>query len=495
MGVKDKQVRRLMEEMGSHGNLTRAAQNADMDRKTARTWLERGELPSARERRERDWRTRTDPFDGDWPSIVQRLEEAPELEAKTLFEHLVGLSPGKYAPGQLRTLQRRVRAWRAQHGPPKPVFFAQEHRPGEAAQTDFTHATELGVTIAGEPFAHLLCHVVLPYSNWQWATVCRSESMAAIKRGVQAAVLRLGRVPQWHQTDNSTAATHDVAGGKRGFNDDYAAFMRHLGMKPRTIAVGEKHQNGDVESLNGALKRRLAQHLLMRSSRDFATIRDYEMWLQDIVDRSNRQRGDKVAEDLAAMRPLTAEPVPEFSELDVGVTSWSTIRVQHNAYSVPARLIGETVRVRLWDDRIEVYFAGQRELTIPRLHGRNGHAIDYRHVIWSLVRKPGAFERYRYREELFPTLAFRQAYDALAAAMPGRPADIEYLRILHLAASTQQSQVEAALTVLAGEGVLPTADRTKASCRSELPTTVPELRSQAPDLSEYDQLLGREASA
>lgn len=492
--VTDKQVRRLMEEMARHGNLTRAAQNADVDRKTARAWLAEEVLPSARRREPRDWRTRSDPFVADWAAIEKMLGDAPGLEAKTLFEHLLAQHPDRYQQGQLRTLQRRVREWRAANGPGKAVYFPQEHRPGEAAQTDFTHTTELGVTIAGVPSAHLLCHVVLPYSNWEWATVCLSESMAALKRGVQSAIFQLGRVPAWHQTDNSTAATHDLATGKRGFNDEYARLMAHLGMRPRTIKVGESHQNGDVESLNGALKRRLEQHLLLRGNRDFDTVREYERWIQGVLEVSNRMRQDKFAVDLAAMKPVAVDPLPEFTEVVVGVTSWSTIRVLLNTYSVPSRLIGEQVRVRIWDDRLEVFYANKVELVIPRLTGRAGHRIDYRHVIWSLVQKPGAFERYRYREDLFPTLVFRKAYDALQQAMPGRVAEVQYLRILHLAASTQQRTVEAAIATLMDDGTVPAADRVKAAVVTERPA-IPDLAQAHPDLHEYDGLLGQEACA
>ena len=492
--VKDQQVRRLMEEMGRHGNVTRAAQNADMSRRTAREWLKAGELPSDRKKVRRDWRTRPNPFAEDWAETVKMLEQTPELEAKTLFEHLLTQHPGRYEEGQLRTLQRHVREWRAENGPPKVVFFAQNHRPGEAAQTDFTHAAELGITIAGEAFSHLLCHVVLPYSNWDWVTVCLSESMAAIKRGTQSAFLRLGRIPRWHQTDHSTAATHEIGAGERGFNREYLAFMDHLGVKPRTIGVGKSEQNGDVESANGVLKRRLEQHLLLRGSRDFKTRRDYELWVQSVVDKANRSRAEKLAEELAVMRPFTASPVPEFTEVDVGVTTWSTIRILFNTYSVPSRLIGETVRVRIWDDRLEVVYAQKLDLVIPRLLGRQGHRIDYRHIIWSLVRKPGAFERYRYREDLFPTLVFRRAYDALTAAVPGRPADVEYLRILHYAASTLEKPVEEAMAALLAAGVVPTAERVKAALAPERPS-IPDLLQPMPDLGEYDALLSGQVCA
>ena len=228
-----------MREVDKGAGVGVAALRAGMDRKTAGKYLEAGKFPSEL-KKPRTWRTRADSFSEDWAGIVAMLEAAPELEAKALFEDLMGRRPGRYEPGQLRTLQRRVRHWRALQGPDKEVFFAQVHRPGEAAQTDFTWATELGITLAGVPFPHMLCHVVLPYSNWSWATVCRSESMAALKCGVQEALFRLGRRPEWHQTDNSTAATHDVPGGKRGFNKAYEDFISHLGMKPRTIGVGKK---------------------------------------------------------------------------------------------------------------------------------------------------------------------------------------------------------------------------------------------------------------
>ncbi|MDI7270089.1 MAG: IS21 family transposase, partial [Myxococcota bacterium] len=219
-----------------------------------------------------------------------RLAEAPELEGRALFEDLMERKPERYEPGQLRTFQRHVRRWRAQEGPPKEIFFPQAHRPGEAMQTDFTWATVLGITICGIAFPHMLCHMVLPYSNWEWATVCLSESMAALKRGVQAALFVLGRVPDYHQTDNSTAATHDLRTGKRGFNEEYKQFCGHFGMTPRTIKVGESHQNGDVESQNGALKRRLEQHLLLRGSRDFTSVEEYERFVQDVQRETNGLR-------------------------------------------------------------------------------------------------------------------------------------------------------------------------------------------------------------
>lgn len=476
-----------MEELSRHGSLERAALRSDMDRKTARKYVREGKLPSEM-KGPRSWRTRPDPFEEDWEEIRGRLMEAPELEAKVLFEDLAERKPGRYEPGQLRTLQRRIRQWRGEQGPERRVFLAQEHRPGEAMQTDFTSGNELLVTIDGEAFPHLLCHPVLPYSNWEWATVCRSESMAALRRGIQAALFRLGRYPEWHQTDNSTAATHDLSGGKRGFNGEYEALMTHLGMKPRTTQVGEKEQNGDVEALNGALKRRIKQHLLLRGSRDFASVRGYEEWLEGIVEKANQPRQKKVGEELDAMRPLRCERLPEWSSEEVTVSEWGTMRVKGNTYSVPSRLVGRRVQVRVFDDRLEVHYGQKLQLSVERLAGKGGKRINYRHIIWSLVRQPGAFERYRYREELFPTLAFRQAYDALQKEWAGFKGDLEYLRILHLSAATLESQVAHALEALLGAGHLPSYEAVRSRVSPGRPE-IPEVKAPEVDLRTYDDLL------
>lgn len=500
--VTDAQARKLMEEMTKHGRIGKAAMKAGMHRQTARKYVEAGELPSTMIA-PRDWRTRTDPFEEHWPDIEARLRATPGLEAKTLFELLDEAHPGRYSAGQLRTLQRRVKRWRAAHGPEREVVIAQRHRPGEAAQTDFTSTGELAVTIAGQVFTHLLCVLVLPYSNWQWATVCASESIAAIRRGVQRALFQLGRVPRYHQTDCSTAATHRIPDGqaqcfedgKRPFNEAYLALMRHYGMTPRTTEVGAKEQNGDVEAGHGTLKRRLEQALLVRGSRDFDSVEAWQTFVDGVLRKANGTRSKRVVEDLAAMRELDVAKLPEYVEEEVRVSEWSTVRVRHNAYSVPSRLIGEWVRVHVYEDRIEVRFADEIQLACERLLGRNGHRIDYRHVIWSLVRKPGGFARYVYREEMFPSLAFREAYDAIQAVRPGTKGDLEYLRILHLAASTMESDVVTALALLKMSGKPVTADAVRELVTTPAPIDVPVLASPPIDLAEYDTLLATEVAA
>jgi hypothetical protein len=485
-----------MEEMTKHGVIGQAAMKAGMDRKTARKYVAAGKLPSET-RTPREWRTRPDPFEDDWPVIEARLHEEPALEAKTLFELLQAERPDRYEEGQLRTLQRRVKQWRAAQGPDREVVLAQRHRPGEAAQTDFTSTAELAVTIAGQVFVHLLCVLVLPYSNWQWATVCLTESLAGLRKGVQRALFQLGRVPQHHQTDNSTAATHRIPddekaylpGRRRPFNEGYLALMRHFGMTPRTTEVGAKEQNGDVESGHGALKRRLEQALLVRGNRDFESVDAWQAFVDEVARKANAGRGPRVAEELQVMRELDVGKLPEYVEEYPQVSEWSTIRVKKCAYSVPSRLIGEVLKVWVFDDRIEAYYANELQLACERLRGRGQHRIDYRHVIWSLVRKPGAFARYVYREEMFPSLVFRRAYDAIQANAAGTKGDLEYLRILHLAASTLQADVEAALVRLLDEQVAPTSERVKTLVGGESRSMVPELTAPDVDLRVYDALL------
>jgi Mu transposase, C-terminal domain len=304
-------------------------------------------------------------------------------------------------------------------------------------------------------------------------------------------VFRLGRVPQWHQTDNSTAATHDLRSGKRGFNDEYAQLMAHLGMKPRTIGIGESHQNGDVEACNGALKRRLEQHLLLRGSRDFESVEAYQAWIDEVLVQANALRRTRLAEELLVMRPLTAARLPRYRELRVRVTSNGTIQVQRNTYSVPPRLSGEQVVVRVFDLHLEVFYGGRCQRVVERLRGEGKHQVDYRHVIWSLVKKPWGFARYRYRDALFPTAVFHRAYGALNASLSEWQADLEYLRVLHLAAATMQHEVEAALELLLGESRLPRFEAVRALCGQRTPE-VPEMAPLVVDLTGYDELLAEE---
>ena len=266
--------------------------------------------------------------------------------------------------------------------------------------------------------------------------------------------------------------------------------MRHFGMKPRTTEVGAKEQNGDVEASNGATKRALEQALLVRGSRDFETKEAWQLFVDKTVRTQNGKRGDLFQTELLAMRELKVAKLTEFTEQEIRVNEWSTVRVKECAYSVPSRLIGERVRARVFEERIEVWYANKCELNCERLRGQRQHRIDYRHIIWSLVRKPGGFARYVYKEEMFPSVVFRKAYDAIHTPHRATKGDLEYLRILHHAASTMEADVEAALLLLLEEHKPITAVAVKALvAMTAANIAVPELVPPSVDLGAYDALI------
>lgn len=489
--ITQQQLTRLVTEFHRKGNLSMSAMKAGMDRKTARKYVGSGAVVVP-VRGPRTWRTRADPLGAVWPRAVEHLRAAPELEAKVLFERLLELPGEPLKEGQLRTFQRRVRQWRLEHGPEPEVVFAQEHRPGEVLQVDWTHAKELAVTIAGQPLDHLLCQAVLPYSNWQWATRCQSESLLSVRQGLQAALHRLGRVPARLQIDNSSAATHQISPrGKREFNAEFLSLVGHYGLVPRTIGIQCPNQNGDVESHNGHLKRRLAQHLLLRGHRDFASEADYDRFVEGVLVRANGRRQEKVAEELAVMRELPPTRLSEYDEVDCRVSSHSTIRVKRVTYSVPARFIGRRLRARVTEQRVDVYHGTEPVAELMRSKGRRA-VIDYRHVIQGLLRKPGAFARYRHREELFPDATYRAAHDQLVRDHGQRPGELEYLRLLKLTAELGVRAVSERLGELVGAGSPPW--RTENVRRHLCPSPAVTQAEPVVDLAVYDALLGGEAA-
>lgn len=477
-----------MQEYHQCGRVGRAALKASMDRKTAAYYIKAGVSPGER-KRPRTWRTRLNPLETAWPLALRWLEEAPELEAKALFEHLLATRPDLIVATALRTFYRRVASWKRAYGPPKEVFFPQARDPGASVQVDWTHAEELLVTLGGAAFPHLLCHTVLPYSNWQWALPCRSESLLSLKSGLQTALWALGGVPVIVQTDQSSTATHVLSrqSGKRGFNTEYLALCAHLGLEPRTINRAQPNENGDVESANGHLKRRLKAHLTLRGSRDFSDEPAYAAFVTQVCTGANGLRQTKVAEEVVTLRPLPATRYPEAELSMVRVSSFSTVRVKSCAYSVPARLIGAMVEAAISETTVVIWHERQEVVRYVRSAGAQPR-IDYRHIIASLVRKPGAFARYVYREELFPSLVFRQAYDRLKSAEE-RLADRRYVELLALAADVGEERVATAISQCLRSGELPLATTLEANVRTH-PTPAPSaLVAFTPQLDCYDALL------
>jgi hypothetical protein len=486
--VTDEQVRRLRRLAQTEETRAIAASKAGMNVETARKYLRNGKLPS-QVRPEHTWRTRKDPFWEVWDEVVALLSGNGRLEAKAIFEFLQRKYPGRFGDGQVRTLQRKIRRWRAEEGPQKEVYFAQKHHPGELCASDFTHMNELGITIQRQRFDHLIYHFVLTYSNWETGTVCFGESFESLSEGLQNALWELGGVPRRHRTDRLSSAVHRVSSREATFTDHYEGLLRHYGIRGEKIRAGKANENGDVEQRHHRFKRAVEQELLLRGSRDFASRAEYDGFLREMFARLNAGRQERFREECACLRRLPALRLDDAKWLRVKVGMGSTIRVQHNVYSVSSRLIGEWVEVRVYAERIEVWYGSRKVEGMTRLRGSGKHRIEYRHIIDSLVRKPGAFEQYRYREDLFPTSRFRMAYDLFRARSPQTAAK-EYLKILAYAAAEGEARVDAALAHLLDRNSDLGIERVREAvvATDKLPP-VREVEIREVDLALYDHLL------
>ena len=491
---KDGEIKLLLEERGKGVKQELAAARTGMSARTARKYERAGKLPSQL-KKPRTHRTRENPFATDWPWVETELARDSALQAKTLFALLCEAFPGRYQEGQIRTLQRHVQAWRIAHGPEQEVMFEQVHVPGRMAQSDFTCMNSLGITLGGVAFSHLVYHLVLTYSNVEAVRVCFSESFESLAEGLQTCLWQIGGAPEYHRTDNLSAAVRELAreaedgaGSRHEFTQNYRAVLAHYDMQPSANRAGCANQNGDVEQSHHRFKQALDQALRVRDSRDFNDRAAYERFLDELVRSRNLTRSERFALERAALKALPDKPLDFTRELTVRVSRFSLVRILANRYSVPSRLIGASLKARLQAETIELYHGGAHVLSLPRLSGRNQHRIDYRHVIWSLVRKPGAFAHYCYREELFPSTAFRRAYDRLAQAMPSQ-ADRQYLRILHLAASTSEAEVELALTLLLEDNRVPAFEAVRELAGQTQPAPVPHIGPATLDLTRYDALL------
>ena len=485
--VTDAEAKRLWQALSSGKSLAQSAARANMDEKTARKYRRLGRLPSE-VAPERAWRTRIDPFVEVWPEVHELLQEAPGLEAKTLFVSLQTKYPNKFDDTQLRSFQRGVKRWRATAGPAKEVFFSQVHHPGRLCASDFTHMKSLAVTIGGQPFDHLVYHWVLTYSNWESITICFSESFESLSEGLQNAVWELGGVPQRHRTDRMSLAVNNASTEKE-FTRRYTGLLGYYGMEMEKIQPREPNENGDVEQSHRRLKEAVEQALLLRGSRDFESREAYERFLQELVAARNAGCRKRLAEELPQLRRLPERRQESCKRVSVRVDTGSLIHVDRNTYSISSRLIGEWVEVRLYVEHVEVWYAQKETERFPRLRGRGKHAINYRHIIDWLVRKPGAFENYRYREELFPTSRFRMAYDALREAQPER-GHKEYLGILYLAARQSETAVDEALrTLLGSDRLVSRAAVEELVHRSEEVPPVTDVTVEEVDLLGFDDLL------
>ncbi len=357
-------------------------------------------------------------------------------------------------------------------------------RDGRPSSTSLT-----GVTIAGRPFPHLLFQLILSHLGWRYAEVATGETFLALQQGLQAALWTLGGIPQVERSDNTSAASHEMRCSRgRALNDAYQALLDHYGLRSTRINRGQSHENGIAEQGHYRLKDAIDQALILRGSRDFHTADDYALFVARMVHRRNRLVQGKLEQELACLRPLPPAPMPEYVNYRARVRKWSTIQVAGRTYTVPSRLIGKEVQIRLYADWVEVYYKDHLVERMERVRGEREANVNYRHVIGSLVRKPGAFARYRFREQLFPTRQFRLSYDALRE-WRGERADVEYVRILHLAATTMEATVDSVLALLLETG-RPFDYAEVRDLAEPKPPEAPVLTlSGQPDLKVYDSLL------
>lgn len=465
-----------------------AADKAGIDVKTGRKYLRAGKSPSQMLKQSRSWKTRANPFEDVWPQIVTLLQNEPALQGKTIFEYIQEKFPGKFKESQLRTLQRKIRKWRSTEGPTKEVYFSQIHYPGQLCASDFTDMNQLSVTISGKYFKHMVFHFVLTYSNWEHVSICFSESFQSLSAGLQNALWDLGGVPVKHRSDRLTAAVNNL-GNKAVFQKSYLNLMNHLGIKPEHTNPHSGHENGDVEQSHHRFKVAVDQALMLRGYRDFNSVEEYRNFLQEIIRKKNLRRMDRFQEERKILKPLPSRRLEDCIILLVSVSKGSTITVAHNVYSVPSKLIGERVTVRLFPDYLELFHGDTKIEEIPRISGENRHYIQYRHVIYSLIRKPGAFENYKYQSDMFPATIFRMAYDALCSQDPVIAVK-EYLNILYLAATENEEQVETILQKIIDSGQKISASQVKNELHNFCESSGGlSLEIENPDLSSYDSLL------
>lgn len=436
--ITDQQLRLYMTDLQSHSQRTSAAR-AGFSERSARRFDADPTPPS--KRNIVHGRTVADPLEGHWENdLLPLLEKDSTLQAVTLLRHLQGLHPLIFPDDRIRrTLERRVRQWRALNGPERDIIFRQTPEPGYMAQSDFTHADELRVTIAGQPFQHLLYHFVMAYSRWEHVgVVLGGESFTALAENLQQALWSLGGVPQNHRTDSLSAAFRNLTADQReDITRRYDAFVGHYGMDASRNNRGEAHENGAVESQNRHLKKAIEQALILRGSRDFSCVEDYRRFVDMLMARRNRQRATAVQAERAHLKPLPQRRTTDFTEIVVPVTRTGGFLVRSIFYSAPSQLIGQRLRVHLYDDRIKAFLGGTLVVTHSRARGRGDghrvHVINYHHVIHALRRKPQALWSSIYRDSLFPRTEYADAWKVLQRDLPRRDACRRMVDLLFIA--------------------------------------------------------------
>lgn len=496
--ITDQQVHLYMTHR-KHHTQELAAAKAGMSTRSARRIEGLASLPSQRPRRY--WRSRADPLGAVWESeVVPLLKSTPGLMAITILRKLQDDHPDEFPDGVLRTLQRRMRQWRAFAGPEKEVFFAQQHAPGHMGLSDFTDMSELRITIAGVAFDHLLYHFVLAFSRWEYAgVVTGGESFEALSGGLQNALWQAGGVPREHRTDSLSAAFKNLT-EQEDFTARYSALLEHYEMVGTRNNRGQSHENGSVEASHRHLKQAIEQALLLRGHRDFSDRAAYEAFLAEVVMRRNRRNGVAFRIEREHLGDLPPRRTTDFVEDEARVTRCGTFTVRNILYSAPSRLIGHRLKVRIYSDRIQCYLSGSLVLSCARGLRAPGHSrgrvIDYRHFIEALKRKPGAFKGLAFRDSLFPREAYRRTWEALERSQSDRQACRTMVGLLELAAMNGVEAILAdKLEALLAAHRLPDLLALSEEFAPRTQSSAPQVAVDLPSAHTYDALIATEEIA
>ena len=442
----------------------------------------------------RNYRTRKDPFDGLFEQyLVPLLKDTPQLQPITLLDVLDEKAPGKFDSSHLRTLQRKVKRWRATEGPALDVIFRQKHMPGKMGISDYTWMNELNITLAGEEFKHKLYHYRLVFSGWTYAQVILGgESFESLSSGLQNAFWLSGGVPETHRTDSLSAAFNNHYEEEK-LTERYQKLCNHYSVSATRNNKGVAHENGAIESPNRHLKRKIDQQLLLRGSRDFAKLDDYICFIDAIVSKINRQSKTRFNEERAHLAPLPSRRTNDFSELFAKVTSSSTITVKRIIYTVPSRLIGQRLLVHIYDERLDVYFGHELTLKLDRAYAQKysrANSVNYKHIIHSLAKKPNAFKYSQLRDDIIPQGDFTLLWKDLTKEKV-TDKDCRYMVDLLLLAANYECEQALARYVLDAlhSGKRVSIEKCKnlfGPCIIDIPTII----SQQHHLNSYDNLLG-----
>jgi transposase InsO family protein len=442
---------------------------------------------------ERHWRTREDPFEAIWEKeLVPLLEKEAQLTGLTLWEYLEDEHAGKFPYSVLRTLQRRVKHWKATQGPNKVVIFRQSVPAGQQGLSDFSHPTT-EITIQGEVFTHLLYQFRLAYSGWRYVQIILGgESYSALADGLQSALFHAGGSPIEHRTDSLSAAFNNSVEEQK-LTQSYEALCTHYNLQATRNNRGVSHENGAVECAHGSFKRRLDQALKLRGSTDFAAIKDYQAFLDKVTERLNKRCQSRFKDEQLALQALPGERFMDYSELSLKVTRSSTLEVKRVFYTVPSRLIGENVRVHVYHDRL-AFFVDQTLTSIlsrvyPKAGQERGRCIDYRHIIHSLSAKPQAFRFLQFRDELLPTETYRKLWLNCDQQFESRDACKWIVGVLRIAKDhdCEERLGNELLAQVDNNKPLPTLKTLQERYLGSKPVPVIPARQQ--DLASYDHLL------